>query len=543
MQDFPTPWVERCVRQVRADEYIWGNASVETRQKGPDKFATPAFLVPPPPIPSGEIVSEEMADVVVVGAGISGLMAAYAAHKAGVSVLVLEKAPTFSGRGGDITALNSRLHRKVGIAIDPDEVLRDYMKVQGARLHQWIYRLWAKNSGRVMDTALDLTEQLGMEGYLVIPTRDEPVIVDKWPPSGAPEGWVPEMEYTREYPTCHRLGGPDANVRAWLGEVEEHLRREGVRIMYDTQVVRIPREGQGKVDSVIAKTKDGRHVRVTAARGIVLATGDYSANREMVDYYFPNQDIQLGLIPTSTGEGHRMAIWIGAQMERVPHAPLMDLTHAMGTCAFLFVNRHGRRFCDEDLDSEAMARQAEEQGGMWVVFDASWPEDLPKMGLGFYRIPKATPETHRRLAERIAKGNVVEAQSVAELAGKMKVPPDVLANTIARYNEMARNGKDEEYGKQPSRLTAVDTAPYYAGWCPLPNDPLLIFGGLVSNDRLQPVQADGTPIEGLYLAGNTVGGRFKQAYPLLCPGVSHGQAMTLGYLAGEFASGTQTGSK
>ncbi len=465
-------------------------------------------------------------------------MAAYAALKAGASVLVLEKAPTFSARGADITAIGSRLHKEVGIALDPNKILHDYMKVQGGRLHQWIYWLWARNSGRVMDMAIDFIESKGLKPYLVIPARDEPVIIDKWPvPSGAPEGWHPNLEYTYEYPTCHRLGGPTAGTRVWLGELEKHLRREGVRIMYNTQVVRILRRGKGKVESVIAKTYAGGFIKARANKGIVLATGDYSANREMVDHYFPLKHIQLGKCPTSTGEGHQMAIWIGAQMERTPHAPLMDMTHVMGTNAFLFVNRFGKRFCNEDLDTEAMARQAEEQGGTWVVFDASWPEDVPRMGLGFYRIYKDSPKTHQVLSERIAQGSVVTADTIIGLANKMQVPIDAFVETIARYNYLVAKGIDEDFGKQPSRLTAIDKAPFYAGWCPLANDPLVIFAGLVANDRLQPIQTDGEPIEGLYLAGNTVGGRFKQAYPLLCPGVSHGQAMTLGYLAGEFASG------
>ncbi len=498
---------------------------------------TAPFAIPPPPIPKSEIKGRECADVVIAGAGMAGLMAAFAANKAGASVLILEKAATFSARGADITAIGSRLQKQAGIEIDTGEVLKRYMKVQGGRIHQHLYQLWFKNSGRVMDILLDFTESKGMENVLMIPAWDEPVVVDKWPvPTGAPEGWHPDQEYTYEYPTCHRLGGVFGWTRGWLGKVEEHLRENGVRIMYNTPVVRIIREEQGKVQAYIAETQDG-YIEVTANKGFVLATGDYSANEEMVKHYFPLQTPQLGMIATSMGEGHKMAMWIGAQMERTPHAPLMDMTHIMGTDAFLFVNKLGERFCNEDLDSEAMARQGEEQGGSWVVFDSSWPEDVPKMGLGFCRVYKETPQGHKRLADSVEKGRAIKADTIEELATKMNVPVQTFRKTIDRYNELAAKGVDEDFGKQPSRLTAVDTPPYYAGWSPLMNEPLLIFGGLVTNERLQPLQEDGKPIEGIYLAGNTVGGRFKQAYPLMCPGVSHGQASTLGYLAGEFASG------
>ncbi len=500
-----------------------------------EKFS---FETPPRPIPVEDIKSTHESDVVVVGAGISGLMAALAASKNKASVMLIEKSGTFSARGGDVTAINSRLHEKLGIKIDENEVLHHLMKVQAARIHQSIYHLWARNSARVMNSVMDILEIEGKESYLVIPARDEPVVIDKWPnPTQAPPNWDPAEEYTFEYPTCHRLGAVKGGVMAWLPIIEEKIRANGVKISYNTKAAQLIRdEKTRRVNAVVAEDENGAYHKYRASRGVILATGDYSYNREMVDAYFPGENLQLGMIPTSMGEGHQMAMWIGAVMEKTPHAPLNDISHVLGTDAFLFVNRHGERFCDEDLDSEAMARQAEEQGGMWTVFDASWPEDLPRMGLGFFRVQRATEKTHKNLRDGIAKGKVVEADSIEALAGKMKVPAETLGKTIARYNELVKLGNDLDFGKRPDRMTAIDTPPFYAGWTPNPDSPMLIFGGLVCNDHLQPLDAEDKIIPGLYLAGNTVGGRFKLAYPLLCPGISHGMAMTTGYLAGEFAS-------
>jgi fumarate reductase flavoprotein subunit len=498
-----------------------------------------SFETPPPPIPSRDIKSTVSTDVVVVGAGISGLMAALSSAEAGASVTQIEKIPTFSARGGDNTALNSRLHEKLGIHVDANKVLHDLMKVQGGRIHQRIFHLWARNSGRVMNWVMDKVEAEGMQNYLVIPTRDETVVIDRWPnPSRMPPGWNPLDEYTVEYPTCHRLADAAANQRLWLSIIEKNARGRGVKLNYNTKAVRLIRDQQtGQVKAVIAQGKDGRYIQYTASKGIILASGDYSYNAEMVAKYFPDQGLRQGLIPTSMGEGHQMAMWIGAVMEKPPHAPLNDMSHALGTDAFLFVNRLGERFCNEDLDSEAMARQAEEQHGCWMVVDSTWPEDLPRMGLGFYRVFSATPKTRKDFQEKVAKGAILEANSIEALAEKMKVPVDGFKKTINRYNELVKGGRDLDFGKRPDRMTAVDTPPFYAHWTPNPDNPMLIFGGLISNDRLQPVDAGGKIIPGLYLAGNTVGGRFKQAYPLLCPGISHGMAMTTGYLAGRFALG------
>ncbi len=496
------------------------------------------FENPPPPIPRAEITGTQTFDVVVAGAGIAGLTAALSAAEAGASVALLEKAPAFSARGGDVTALNSRLHEQLGIRVDPERIIRDLMKVQGGRIHHHVVRLWADNSARVMNWAMDMVEGEGLETFLVMPTEPT-LIIDRWPnPGGAPASWRHGEEYTDEYPTCHRLGDSEANQRKWLAIVEKKAKARGVRFFYKTPAARLIRDGEsGQVTSVIAKdAATGGYTEFAARKGIILATGDYSANRDMVDKYYPGCNLKLGMIPTSMGEGHQMAMWIGARMEKTPHAPLNDMSHALGTNPFLLVNRHGERFCNEDLDTEALARQTEEQGGCWLVVDASWPEDLPKMGVGFLRLFKDTPAVRKRFQDRLDRGATLQADTLEALASKMKVPPDRFLRTIRRYNELATQGRDLDFGKRGERLTHIDTPPYYAQWTANPDEPMLIFAGLVCNERLQPLDAAGAVIPGLYLAGNTVGGRFKQAYPLVCPGISHGMALTHGYLAGRFVN-------
>ena len=289
--------------------------------------------------------------------------------------------------------------------------------------------------------------------------------------------------------------------------------------------------------AVIAQDKDGNYIQYKGTKGIILSTGDYSANADMVAKYYPGTDMKTGLIPTSMGEGHQMGMWIGGVMENTPHSALNDMSHAMGSDAFLLINKHGKRFCNEDLDTEGRARQIEEQDGCWLIFDASFPEDLPHMGVGFYKMFKASPRMLKEFQAKVDKAIVLQADSLDALAAKMKMSPDAFKATIKRYNELVKGGRDLDFGKRPDRMTAVDKAPFYAQWCARENDPMIIFAGLVSNERLQPLDAAGDVIPGLYLAGNTVGGRFKVAYPLLCPGISHGMAWTTGYLSSKLALG------
>ena len=108
-------------------------------------------------------------------------------------------------------------------------------------------------------------------------------------------------------------------------------------------------------------------------------------------------------------------------------------------------------------------------------------------------------------------------------------------NTVARYNTMCANGKDADYGKYPLRLTPVNKPPYYAG--ATKQEFLVVLGGLNTNLKQQPLDADRKPISGLYLAGNMIGNRFAIEYPVMCAGLSHGLAYVTGRLAGRYAAG------
>jgi fumarate reductase flavoprotein subunit len=225
--------------------------------QSPQQPAKYSFETPPPPVPAGDIKETVSSDVVVVGAGTAGLVAALSAAQAGASVSQIEKTSTLSARGGDNTAINSRLHERLGIRIDVNKVIHDLMKVQGGRIHQKIFFLWARNSGRVIDWIMDMVEAEGLQSYLVIPTRtdNEALVIDRWPnPSRMPPGWNPLDEYTVEYPTCHRIGELAANQRRWLSVIEKNARGRGVKINYGTKAVRLIRdERTGQVKAVIAQ--------------------------------------------------------------------------------------------------------------------------------------------------------------------------------------------------------------------------------------------------------------------------------------------------
>ena len=294
------------------------------------------------------------------------------------------------------------------------------------------------------------------------------------------------------------------------------------------QQIKLLRKGRRRVTGVVAQNAKGDYIQFNAKKAVVLCTGDYSYNSEMMAKYCPQAAYMPSMLHTSTGDGHQMAMWIGAVMEPAPHAPISHgFVGSMGNAAFLQVNLKGERFHNEDVPGQSWTNAIERQPGKaaWQVFDSKYPEEVPYMGIGHGKIIEVTDEI-RQLVEK----HSVVANTIEELAKKMRVPVETFKAMVARYNELARLGKDLDFGKRPDRLTTIDKPPYYAGKGRYAL--LCVMGGLNVNTKLQALDKDWKVIPGLYLAGNTVGNRFAVDYPTICPGISHGMALHFGRVAG-----------
>ena len=131
----------------------------------------------------------------------------------------------------------------------------------------------------------------------------------------------------------------------------------------------------------------------------------------------------------------------------------------------------------------------------------------------------------------IEKGFVVKADTIEELARKLGLPEKTLKATVERYNTLAQNGKDEDYGKEPHRLAALTKAPFYGakntGYI------LCTMDGIRIDTTMNAIDTDGNPIPGLYVIGNDSGGFFANTYPNLATGVACGRTVTFGRLVGK----------
>jgi fumarate reductase flavoprotein subunit len=173
--------------------------------------------------------------------------------------------------------------------------------------------------------------------------------------------------------------------------------------------------------------------------------------------------------------------------------------------------------------ANSLVRQSSKK--VWQVFDDNWESDLPKMGVGLGTYYQANDILRAQVEEMTVKADTIE-----KLARKMGVPVKTFKATIERYNELTRMGRDLDYGKRPDRLTLIIKPPFYAGI--IEQHILVVLGGLITNTKFQPLDADRKVIPGLYLAGNTVGNRFAVDYPTMCAGLSHGFAWMTGRLTG-----------
>jgi fumarate reductase flavoprotein subunit len=493
---------------------------------------------PPLPIPDVEIIKTIHTDIVIIGAGLAGMVAALSAWEAGARPIIIEKNWTFSARGFHNAAFDSKLHRKMGIEVDYRQVIRDWVRWSQSKVDEVLLWRFAKKSGACMDWLIDIAEAGGMQ-------------VGIW------DGYYKGPDYT-EYPVTHLFyvpGQPEISWNYGLSRIlERNIKNCGIEIHYHSPAVRLLREKQGPVTGVIAG-RPGSYTRYHAEQGVIIATGDYASNMEMLERYnsFALQADAQVYCPqeTNVGEGHKIAMWVGAAMQKVePHSTVIHLEAGAMSYFFLHVNARGQRFKNEDVNtqSKSCGKLLQPGGIAWTVYDVNGLYDVQQSiargtggGLFWDQTERLMGQEwdleaeQALLANHIQSGKVVCADTLEELAKKMKVPVEDFIATVKRYNQLAAQKDDEDFGKRSELLTPIVKPPFYAGR--LLATILTASGGLRTNINCQVLDEDDEPIPNLYVAGSTAGGFFANDYPTICPGIGHGRCITFGRIAGIVAAG------
>lgn len=530
---------------------------------------TPSFLQIPDQIPEGSIKQTYEVEIAIIGLGLSGLCAARAAAEAGAkSIMVVEKAEQYQYRSNQFAMIGGPVQEHAGISVDKQNIVRDLMKGSGYRANQRILNQWANWSGEAFS-------------WFLAPCGDEYTIEDeaepydgkslsvrqhRWP---HPTTLDASEDYCASFDVC-AITLPD--MGPYLEKSYQACVAMGVQFRYSTWARQlIKSEEKDRVEGVVIEDLTGAYHRIIASKAVLLATGDYSSNSEMMGYYvpwatrfentFPNTDAQGE--KTNTGDGQRMGMWAGAKMEAGPHASIVHhVGGPLGVDGFLLVDDSGARFTNEDISGQALQNQISRLPNKtaWQIFDAKWKDEIGSMASGFASVnwfreeakdvPNGMYEKNASIALATNEDGKTPgfdtyfseespgfvANSIKELATKMDVKVRTLENTIARYNELADAENDEDFSKCSDRLFPIVEAPFYA--YKLTDTKLhATLGGLITNTDFQVLDTEDKVIEGLYAVGNVQGGRFSVDYPITTPGISHGMALTHGMLVGrELAS-------
>jgi len=323
------------------------------------------------------------------------------------------------------------------------------------------------------------------------------------------------------------------------------------------QLVR-EKNNTGRVTAVIAQNLGGKYKKYIGSKAIVLATGDFSKDREMMSKYCPealplinprpvNLSRQFTLGGVYAGDGHKMGLWVGAAWQKiVPNAPIINGDMDGGSpkhqpyAGFkgLMVNNHAVRFHNEDvnLPQQSIMQLYQPDWKICAIWDSEYAVRMaPWYPFGsYYGSPGRSIEDVVAGWEAETKtGKILKANSIEELAGKMELDKATLHSTVERYNGFCDRGTDEEFFKRAELLIPVRKAPFYGNIC---NAPILIIvtGGLRTNARMQVLDKNDMVIPGLYAVGTIVGDMFANYYSFMPSGINYGATcITFGYVAGK----------
>ena len=335
-------------------------AKENTMGKSSDGAATLSFLPHPKTIADSEINTTLTFDVVVVGAGASGVPAALLLLENGATVAVIQKAPFALSQGNTGSGIDLAGSDKAGIEALVSRVCED----NAHRCHPDLIRQWAYNSGEAVRWVIHRAKRGGS------PVIDQGNVQhgDLLNVNGYKLNWVTSFFGPKPYTT---------------GDGMRHLaitaEKAGVKFFYNMPAEQLVQSKGGEVLGVVAKSRDGKYTKFLAKKGVILATGDYQNNKAMCDYFVPDVKNfgrkQMG----KTGDGFVMAYWAGGVIEPIGHtkmlhdfdggpAPMCDMP-------FLAVNREGKRFVNETVAMSVLnnyLRDARNAGHYAQIFDSNY---------------------------------------------------------------------------------------------------------------------------------------------------------------------------
>ena len=515
----------------------------------------PDWLGEEPQIADADVVATYDTDILVIGCGTGGMFAIAAAAEEGAKVIGIDRYPTGTGIRDDLGGINSRYQQEWGTKIDKFDYVTMATQYAAGHINQDLVKIFCDESGETIDWYGDRLQERG---------------VTLWHEAGDDD----EGDRYKHYATGHSPAWPvdeqgnsplDGNVVLY-----DYALGKGAQFDYNTTMVKLVVE-DGKVAGCIAENEAGEYVRYNAAKGVVVCTGGYSRNYEMMEAMQPwNLRIigRNGSEPGAFGDGIKACLWAGAKMDETHSMMMFDRCALrpdqetgrataesgdngffwIGSQPWLKVNADGKRFFNESGTYEGILHADEYQKGHchFTIFDSNWTtyveqfqmhgcsRQVPFVNGADVDIPREVNEAYF-LPVLIDGGQLIQADTIEELAEGLGLPVEEFKATVEHYNELCAAGEDTDYGKEPHRLTPVDTAPFYGakntGYV------LCTLDGIQIDTNMNALDVDGNPIEGLYVIGNDSGGYFANTYPNLSTGMACGRTVTFGRHVGKYLAG------
>jgi hypothetical protein len=598
---------------------VYGEAGAETIASASPSGRIPGYcgegdwLGAPPVIPDSKIKKTIDVEVLVLGGGHAGVLAALGASDKGAKVAVIERMDeagftkdSWHFLGEDIGHVNSKwlIGRGYG-PYDTGEITAEFVKRAAGRCNPDIIRLFVENSGAMFDRMVEVYEGYKaerkaddsevkfkysdgvVETYDFSNITDEKFLYNQVQKDRPPKDYPVEIGGYKTWPCVAMFQGPVMRrevgafitVMRWFEKYTVRKAREnGADWYYQHKAVVLIQDAGGAVTGAIVQDKSGNYIRFNASRGVIVATGDFSGNIDM-SWALCNEamewmersgtmkkDYKSTFSIIRDGQGHRMCCWAGGLIEPSPRgciSPGGGTTGPWGMGPMLQLNAEARRYGNEaaaPLIGQAAIRQP--PGIMALVTDRKymqsvviaglehggpnfgrkeWLEDMQEdmakvLGAG----AKGYPVRGLMVAER-SGATVFGANTLEELAGYLGYKGELVktfVESIKRYNDLCHKGVDSDFGKDTKAMIPVNDPPFY-GCAGITFAPagfgLATLAGLITDTKLRVLNKSGTPIKGLYVAGNTLGGRYGLGYSTPFAGNSIGMAMTHGWLAGRFA--------
>ena len=437
---------------------------------------------------------KDQADVIVVGAGGSGISAAVRAETLGANVILIEKMPVIGGatalNAGTLIATGSRFQKESlkETKDSPELAAKDIFRVGKNRNDPLMVKQVTERVGGVVDW----------------------LVYDLKIPYGPAATQYPDHSANRQL----GVTGRSVNFLKLMREKFEHM---GGKLMLETRAQELLRDKDGRVVGVRATDAAGNTVELTS-KAVILASGGYGAVKSMLPKEM-SQYVFYGL-DSETGDGYKMATAIGADtinmdlvkmypqgVETVPGhglAATASSTDTMKKSGAIYVNRDGKRYVNELASLGELTDTTVAQPGhiAYIVMDKkAWKEYVNK-SLEDRLVPDEAALMKWTKIVNNGRPVMAVADDLKKAAEVMGVNPDGLTKTVKEWNDMVAAGKDTQFGRKI--VGGLGEGPFYIVEQKVRYQTTL--GGLRAGEGMRILDKNGKPIEGLYGAGCVVGG-------------------------------------